>query len=118
MTSPSEEPLVVNDTTVDPATIQSARIVSGGRDTRPLIAGLAALLLAVLVPTAAVGAGVDFLTVAPVAAGLFLATPVGLALWLRSGERLLVVETDERTLREPVTDEERAERIVKEYRRQ
>lgn len=113
----SEETVRVGDERIEVAAVTAARIVPGGRDTRPLVGALAALLLAVLVPTFAVGVGVDFFAVAPVGAVLFLAAPVGLALWLRSDERVLVVETAEATYREPLDAdaEARAGRIVEEY---
>ena len=113
----SEKTVRVGDERIEAATVTDARIVPGPRDTRPLVGALAALLLAVLVPTFAVGVGVDFFAVAPVGAVLFLAAPVGLALWLRSDERVLVVETAEATYREPLDAdaEARAERIVEEY---
>ena len=112
-----EETVRVADEVVDATAVQQARIQPGGRNTHPLVAGLASLLLAVVVPTVAVGTGTDFLAVAPVGAALFLAAPVGLALWLRSGQRVLVVEAATTTYREPLDaeNEARAERIVEEY---
>ena len=103
----SGETVRVGGEQIEAAAVTTARIVPGRRDTRPLVGALAALLLAVLIPTFAVGAGVDFFAVAP----------VGLALWLRSDERVLVVETVEATYREQLDadTEARAECIVEEY---
>ena len=113
----SDKTVRVGDERIETAAVTGARIVPGRRDSRPLVGALASLLLAVLVPTFAVGAGVDFFAVAPVGAVLFLAAPVGLALWLRSGERVLLVETAESTYREPLDadSEARAERIVESF---
>jgi len=113
----SEETVRVGDERIEAAAVTAARIVPGPRDARPLVGALAALLLAVLIPTFAVGAGVGFFAVAPVSVVLFFAAPVGLALWLRSDEQVLLVETAETTYREQLDAgaEARAERIVEEY---
>lgn len=109
---PSEQPLRVDGATVSRDSVVDARLQTG-RDTRYLFGALATLLSAVLLPTLAVAAGVPFLTVLPVGALLFLVTPVGLALWLRSSMTTLVVETAEKTYRERVTDDRaRAEAVV------
>jgi hypothetical protein len=67
---------------------------TGSRDVRYLVAGLASLTLAVLVPTLAVGAGVEFFAVVPLAAVLALGCPVGLGLWFRSSEDVFTVRSD------------------------
>lgn len=64
--------------------VEGVHRTSGDRDVRLLVAGLAALTLAVVFPTAAVGVGLSFMTVAPVAGLLAVACPVGLLLWYRS----------------------------------
>lgn len=67
---------------------------SGDRDGRFLVAGLAALTLAVVLPTLAVAANVALFTVAPAAALLALACPFGLALWYRSSTVFLELRLD------------------------
>jgi hypothetical protein len=74
--------------------VRSVERVTGGRDLRYLVLGLASLTLAVVLPTAAVGAGIGFFTVAPVTALLALGCPVGLVVWFRSGEQVYQVEFD------------------------
>jgi hypothetical protein len=69
--------------------------ISGDRNTPYLVAGLAALTLAVVLPTAAVGGGVPFFTVAPIALVLAVASPVGLILWYRSSTVFLQLRVDE-----------------------
>ncbi|MFC7175938.1 hypothetical protein [Halosegnis marinus] len=96
--------VTVGGETVARETVRSVRVETG-RDVRPLVGGLASLLLGVLVPTGAVAAGVPFPTVFPLGVLLFLASGVGLALWLRSSVATLVVETESGTLRERCEDE-------------
>jgi len=110
-----EGPLRVGETTIPRDAVVDAELRTG-RDVRYLVAALAALLSAVLLPTLAVAVGVSFPTVFPLGALLFLATPVGLALWLRSSPTTLVVETNEETYRERVTDDRAwAEAVVEEF---
>jgi hypothetical protein len=105
------DPVEIEGTHVDPAAVTAARVETG-RDVRFLVGGLAALLVGVAGPTAAVALGVSFGTVFPLGVGLFLLAPVGLALWLRSSVATLVVETAEATHRERLEDPERGERLV------
>lgn len=109
----------VDDERVEPSAVTNARLIPSGRDTPPLVAALASLLLAVLVPTFAIAVGIDFVTVVPIGVVLFLFTPVGLVVWLRSGTQVLVVETEEATYRERLDEEDtaRAERIVEQHGR-
>lgn len=110
----AEESVRIDGTTVPRESVVDAELRTG-RDVRYLVAALAALLSAVLFPTLAVALGIPFSTVFPVAVLLFLATPVGLALWLRSSVTTLVVEIHEETYRERVTDDRAwAETIVEE----
>jgi hypothetical protein len=80
--------------------IVGVRRTSGDRDTRYLVTGLAALTLAVVVPTVAAGVSVSFFTVVPVAAVLALACPLALLLWYRSSTVFLELRLEE-TAREP-----------------
>jgi hypothetical protein len=99
--------------TVGLESVLEVRRTSGDRDTRYLVAGLAALTLAVVLPTVAAAANVAFLAVAPAAALLAVACPLGLALWYRSSTVFL-----ELRLRDPVgapwrlPDTEAAERFL------
>ena len=85
--------------TFDADAITDAHISHGRRDFRPLVAGMSLILLAVLVPTAGVAAGVDFWTVAPVGAALFVLSPGAFYLWLRSSKEVLVVVADDELYR-------------------
>jgi len=110
----AEGPLRIGGTAVPRESIVDAELQTG-RDVRYLVAALAALLSAVLLPTLAVALGVPFPAVFPLGVLLFLATPVGLGLWLRSSATTLVVETHEETHRERVADDSAwAETVVKE----
>ncbi len=91
--------LTIGDRTFDPDDITDAHISHGRRDFRPLVAGMSLILLAVLVPTAGVAAGVDFWTVAPVGAALFVLSPGAFYLWLRSSKEVLVVVADDELYR-------------------
>jgi hypothetical protein len=80
--------------------VVGVRRTSGDRDTRYLVAGLAALTLAVVVPTIAAAVSVSFFAVAPVAALLALACPLALLLWYRSSTVFLELRLDD-PAREP-----------------
>ncbi len=75
--------------TVGLESVVGVRRTSGDRDGRYLVAGLTALTLAVVLPTVAAAANVAFFTVAPVAALLAVACPLGLVLWYRSSSTFL-----------------------------
>jgi predicted LPLAT superfamily acyltransferase len=96
--------------------VRSVERVTGGRDLRYLVLGLASLTLAVVLPTAAVGAGLGFFTVAPVAAVLALGCPVGLVVWFRSGGQVYEFQFDARPEQSRsewrLPDDERAARFV------
>jgi hypothetical protein len=111
----SEGPLRVGGTAVPRESVVDAELRTG-RDVRYLLAALAALLSAVLLPTLAVAVGVPFPSVFPVGALLFLLALVSLARWLRSSVTRLVVETSEGTHRERVPDDRAwAETVVEEF---
>lgn len=75
--------------------VTGVRRTSGDRNSRFLVAGLAALTLAVVLPTVAAAANVPFFTVAPAAALLAIACPFGLFLWYRSSTVFLELRLED-----------------------
>lgn len=75
--------------------VRGVRRTSGDRDNRFLVAGLAALTLAVVLPTTAAAANVPVFTVAPAAALLAIACPFGLLLWYRSSTVFLELRLED-----------------------
>lgn len=109
--------VTIGDRTFDPDAISDAHISHGRRDFRPLVAGMSLILLAVLVPTAGVAVGVDFWTVAPLGAGLFVISPAAFYLWLRSSKAVLVVVANDELYRFAVENvgEHRADELAAEF---
>ena len=109
----------IGQRTFDAEAITDAHLSHGRRDFRPLVVGMGMILLALLVPTAGVAAGVEFWTLAPVGVGLFVFSPVAFYFWLRSSKQVLVVVADDELYHFAVdyVGEQRARAVVAEFSR-